>query len=76
MNDDTSKRRCDVLAAGEDRALDALTFAWGDEYDEIWVSGGLWCARHRNAAEDEILTRTTPEELNAAIRADWARAAC
>lgn len=29
-----------------ERALDALDLAWGDEYDEIWISDGKWNAHH------------------------------
>ncbi len=76
MNDAPSgngKQQRDVLGVDEQRALDALAFAWDSEYDEIWVTGGLWYAHHKDAADDDVLTGTTPDELNAAIGADQAR---
>ncbi len=57
----------------EQRALDALTLAWGHEYDELWVSDDQWCARHKDAPDDDVITGKTPDELNRAIRADWLR---
>ena len=45
-----------------------------DTYDEFWVHGGQWGA-HRKGAGDDVLTGATPDELNRAIRADWARRA-
>ena len=61
-----------VSGVDEDRVLDALTLAWGGEYDEIWVHGGEWGA-HRKDAGDDVITGATPDELDRAIRADWAR---
>lgn len=66
----------DPFTVDEDRALDALTLAWADEYDEIWIHGGEWGARHKDAGEDDVLTGSTPDELNRAIRADWSRRGC
>ena len=64
----------DPFAVDNPRALEALTFAWGDEYDEIWAHGGEWCAHHKDAEEgDDVITGDTPDELNRAIRADWLR---
>jgi hypothetical protein len=64
----------DPFAVDEDRALDALTLAWADEYDEIWFHDGAgWGAHHKDAGEDDVITGSTPDELNAAIRADWSR---
>ena len=77
MNDPTSdhgqQRRRGVFEVDEDRALDALTLAWGDEYDGLWVHGGEWGAHHKDAGDDEVVTGATPDELNRAIRADAAR---
>ena len=77
MNDDTSQghpaARRGVFDVDEDRALDALTFAWGDEYDEIWIHGGKWGAHHKDAGDDDVVTGSTPDELNRAIRADSMR---
>ena len=64
--------RLDPFAVDEDRALDALVLAWGDAYDEIWVYDGTWGAHHKDAGEDDVLTGQTPDELNRAIRADFA----
>ena len=61
-----------VPGDGEDRALGALALAWGDAYD-IYVTGGQWQAWREDAADEDVLTGSTPDELNAAIRADWAR---
>ena len=64
----------DPSAVDTDRALDALTLAWADEYDEIWFHDGAgWGAHHKDAGEDDVITGSTPDELNAAIRADWSR---
>jgi len=60
----------DPFAVNEDRALDALTLAWGDCY-EIYITDGQWQAWHDDAPDGEMLTGTTPDELNRAIRADW-----
>lgn len=79
MNDPTStsergqQRRRGPFGVDEDRALDALDLAWGGEYDQIWVMDGQWGAHHKDAGEDDVLTGATPDELNAAIRADCAR---
>jgi hypothetical protein len=62
----------DPFAVDEDRALDALMLAWGDAY-EIYISGSQWQAWHDDAPDQEMLTGTTPDELNRAIRADWTR---
>jgi hypothetical protein len=62
----------DPFAVNEDRALDALRLAWGDSY-EIYVTDGQWQAWHDDAPDQDILTGTTPDELNRAIRADFAR---
>jgi hypothetical protein len=60
-----------VFDVDQDRALQALCMAWGDAY-KVTVSGD----RHRASRVDgdgEQLTGGTPGELNARIRADWAR---
>ncbi len=61
-----------VSDACEDRALDALALAWGAAY-EIYVAGGQWQAWREGAGDQDVLTGSTPDELNRAIRADWAR---
>jgi hypothetical protein len=56
----------------DDLALDMLALAWDGAY-EIWITGGQWQAWHHGAQDQEMLAGTTPEDLNAAIRADWTR---
>ncbi len=77
MENDPTKadgRGRDPFAVDADRALDALTLAWGDDYDEIWLGhDGLWGAHRKDAGEDDVLTGATPDELNRAIRADQSR---
>ncbi|MGO9194229.1 MAG: hypothetical protein ACLP8X_38020 [Streptosporangiaceae bacterium] len=58
--------------ADEDQALDALALAWGDAYD-IYVVDGQWRAWREGAGDEDVLTGSTPDELNAAIQADNAR---
>jgi len=62
-----------VFDVNEDAALAALGLTWGDTYDQIWVMDGQWGAHHKDAPGDEAVTGGTPDELNRAIRADWAR---
>jgi hypothetical protein len=59
-----------VFDVDERRALEALYLAWGDAYD-IGISDGTWHARR--VGDDSDLSGRTPDELVAAIRADWAR---
>jgi hypothetical protein len=69
----TANNGSDPFSVDEKRALDALTLAWADEYDELWVRDGEWSARHKDAPDDDVITGSTPDELNRAIRADWLR---
>jgi hypothetical protein len=55
----------------EDRALEALRLAWGDAYD-VGFEHGAWTAASRDA-EARTFTGDTPDALNRAIGADWAR---
>ena len=57
MNPDTSSR---VAGNLDVPALDALRLAWCDEYDEIWVHGGEWCAHHKGGHDGNVLTGSTP----------------
>jgi hypothetical protein len=57
----------------EEHALDALTLAWGGEYDEISVLDSKWGAHRKDAPDDDVITGSTPDELNRKIRADWLR---
>jgi hypothetical protein len=52
------------------RALEDLDSLWGDEYD-LAFRDGRYLAR-RVDATGQALTAATPEELDAAIRADQA----
>jgi hypothetical protein len=62
------------VIAGDDQALTALGETFGDEYDEFWIFDGEWGARHKHAAdEDDVVTARSPDELDAALRADLAR---
>ncbi len=56
----------------EDRALKALRLAWGDAYD-IGHEHCRWIATSR--ADQRIVDDDTRDDLNRAIRADWAREA-
>lgn len=58
------------------RALEALRVTWGNAYavcfdDAIGIGVGRWQAR-RLGDHGTRLAGATPDELNAAIRADWA----
>ncbi len=64
-------QRRGVFDVDKDRALEALRLAWGDAYD-VGVHRGAWTAISRDD-EHRTLTGDTPDALNAAIRADWAR---
>ena len=55
----------DPFAVDGERALDALTLAWADEYDEIWFHDGAgWGAHHKDAPDDDVITGSTPDELS------------
>jgi hypothetical protein len=75
MNDRTGNdgQHRGPFGVDEDKALDALGLAWGDHYDEIGVYDGAWYAHREGAPDGEVVTGATPDELNAAIRADQAR---
>ncbi len=62
----------DPFAVDEERALDALALAWGDTY-EIYITGAQWQAWHKDTGDEDVLTGSTPDELNRAIREDWSR---
>ena len=71
-SEDGQQQRRGVFDVDEDAALAALALAWGDAY-EIYISAGQWQAWHRDAGDGDVLTGETPDALNRAIRADWAR---
>jgi hypothetical protein len=64
----TGVSRRGVFDVDERRATEALRLAWGEAYD-IGFADGAW----RACRPGTLLTGTTPDELNRAIRADWAR---
>ncbi len=70
MNAGASSAGCPT--PDEDRTLDALALAWGDAY-QIYVADGQWQAWREGAGDEDVLTGSTPDELNRAIRADRAR---
>jgi hypothetical protein len=53
----------------QDRAIDALRMMWGDSYD-IGFADGSWHAAPLDGT-GRLLTGQVPDELAAAIRADW-----
>ncbi len=69
----TEPRPRNPFTVDEQRALDALSLAWGQEYDELWCRDEKWFARHNDAPDDDVLSGSTPDELNRAIREDWLR---
>ena len=71
---DSQQRR--AFSVDTDRALEALRVTWGNAYavcfdDAIGIGGGRWQAWRLNGRGNR-LTGATPDELNAAIRTDWA----
>ena len=62
----------DPFAVDVTRAVDALSFCWGDQYDEIWAHDGQWGAHHKDAGDEDV-TGDTPDALNRALRADYLR---
>jgi len=60
-----------VFDVDQDRAVEALRLAWGDAY-EVSAGGDKYRASKVDS-DGEELTGRTPDELNTAIRADWAR---
>ena len=58
-----------VFDVDQDRAIGALRLTWGGEYD-IGFAGGAWRAARLDGT-GPLLTGQVPDELAAAIRADW-----
>lgn len=70
-------QRPGAFSVDTDRALEALRMTWGSSYaicfdDAIEIGGGRWQA-WRIGGHGTRLTGATPDELNAAIRADCMR---
>jgi hypothetical protein len=64
-----SQERCSVSGGDAGRAAEAMRLAWGAAYD-IGFADGAWHAC-RLDGDGYLITSTTPDRLNAAIRADW-----
>jgi hypothetical protein len=68
-------QRPGVFTVDTDRALEALRVTWGNAcavcFDDAIGIGGRWQA-WRLGGHGARLAGATPDELNAAIRADWA----
>ena len=65
-----------VFEVDEGRVLEALRLAWGGAYtvcfdDSLHAGAGRWRA-WRLGGDGMMLSGSTPDELNAAIRADCA----
>ncbi len=59
----------DPFAVDEDAALAELEHTWEPGgYHAFSSDGGIWCAV---TSAGEVLTGSTPDELNRAIRAHW-----
>lgn len=52
-----------------DRVLEALRLEWGGTYDVGFADRTYWAARLDGTGD--LLRGATPDELGAAIRADW-----
>ena len=66
----TGGTACGPFAVDMDRALDALRLEWAAQYDTGFADGAYRAARIDGTGD--LLTGQTPDELTAAIRADWA----
>jgi hypothetical protein len=65
----TAGQRRAVFAVDEDAALAALEQAWADDgYHAFSVDYGTWSAV---GSAGEVLTGSTPDELDRKIRAHW-----
>ena len=53
----------------QDQALGVIREIWGDEYDAGFADGAYRAARLDGTGD--VLTGETPDELAAAIGADW-----
>jgi hypothetical protein len=59
------------FALDKGRALEALRLEWAAQYDTGFADGAYRAARIDRTGD--LLTEQTPDELAAAIRADWAK---
>ena len=60
-----------VFGVDADRAIDALRVTWGEIYD-IGFADGAWHAARLDGT-GPLLTAQVPDELAAALRADYTR---
>ncbi len=65
------EQRRGIFEVDEEHAAEAFRLMWGQAYD-IGCAAGTWRARRRDG-RGTVMTGTTPDALNVAIRADWAR---
>ena len=63
----TAKRG--AFSVDQDRALEALRLTWSETHDLGFADGAYWAARLDGTGD--LLRGRTPDELAAAIRADW-----
>ena len=65
----TARQRRAVFTVDEDAALAALEQAWAEgRYHAFGVDDGLWSAI---GSAGDVLTGSTPDELDRKIRAHW-----
>jgi hypothetical protein len=69
MDDTTGRTAANTAGTADREALDALIFDWADAY-AIVHEAGCWQARRRDYP-GHLLTARDPDELRAAIRADY-----
>jgi len=60
-----------IFEVDEEHTAKAFRLIWGQAYD-IGFAAGTWRARRRDG-HGAVMTGSTPDALNVAIRADWAR---
>jgi hypothetical protein len=58
-----------VFGVETGRTIEALRLEWGTAYD-LGFADGAWHGRWLDG-DGTLITGTTPDELNAAIPADW-----
>jgi hypothetical protein len=57
-----------------ENATEVLMAAWHDYVDEVWLVGEEWGAHVREAPpDDDIVSGSTPDELNVRLREHWAQ---
>jgi hypothetical protein len=61
------------FSVNPDNAHEALISAWADLFDQIGSLDGKWSAHWIGAPADEMVTGSTPDELNRKMRIEWYR---